>query len=48
LENRDKTIPVLDKIAHFKRHPISLQELNSLKDSENIGDDIKKLMKERI
>lgn len=48
LENIDKITPVLDKIAHFKRHPISLQELNSLKDSEDIGGDIKKLMKERI
>lgn len=48
LENIEKTIPVLDKITHFKRHPISLQELNSLKDSEDIDKDIKKLMKERI
>lgn len=48
LENIDKTMPVLDKITHFKRYPISLQELNSLKDSEDIDKDIKKLMKERI
>ncbi len=48
LENIEKTLPILDMTKHFKKDTIALQEIQSLKESENIHDDVDTLIKEKL